>query len=88
MGKLISIPQDIYQDDGISVKERIIQFFMTNPRVTREDAIELYSISEDYGEKLGQDAFDNSIFITCKAIDLDPFKLSEEIHSHSHFNMN
>lgn len=77
---------EIAQNDGISVKERIIRFFMRKPGLTRREAEMIYDHSIQIGAKHGNVAFDASISITCSVLGLDHRELMNEIKIHSNQN--
>ena len=77
---------EVIQNDGITVKERIIRFFAKAvDRETAEmfydHAIEVAQYSDDSCE-----AFDRCITIVCNSLGLSADKLAEEIKLHTSNN--
>ena len=75
---------EVVQNDGISVKERIITFFTKG--IDRKNAEALYQAAEFNGFQDGNDAFDKSIEIICKGLGLDADELALEITKHQSSN--
>lgn len=65
------------QSDGVSVKKKIIDFFLTSNRTNEEHATKFYKSAEAIGFAKGTDAFDEAIMIICKGLDLDWKELSK-----------
>ena len=70
---------EITTTSGKTPKEIIIEFFQTNPEITKEDATEFYASCEEIGHLGGTHLFDEAISAVTKALDLDEAELTSLI---------
>jgi len=76
-----NIKFEVPQIDGITVKERIIRFFLKSNVLDRESAEMLYNAAESAGFQNGAAAFDTAITFICNELALDDNELAKEIQS-------